>query len=290
MNTCLAGSRASIDQLLFGETLSKLPAHLPGRPAFLTALNFLFLGLALLLLDLKSRYHSRTVELLTATAILISLLALIGYACNVPSFYTWTSLFPNAGMALHTAVAFTLLGAGILCARPDQGLMGIVTSPTASGTMARRLILAPVLIPLMTGLLKGVGLGTGMHNAEVASWLFAFLNLFIFTLAIWWSASLIHRVEIVRGSAEADLQKANTELERRVSERTSELSRAREGRRQAHIAGCLFQLGVQLLLLIAAHHFQDHFLADAGLANRVAELLRTGHDLVINLRDHISVT
>jgi len=92
--------------------------------------------------------------------------------------------------------------------------------------MARRLILAPVLIPLMTGLLKAVGLGTGMHNVEVASWLFAFLNLFIFTLAIWWSASLLHRAEIVRSGAEADLQKAYTELERRVSERTAELSRA----------------------------------------------------------------
>ena len=125
-----------IDRLLFGETLSKLPTPIPGRPAFLTALNFLFLGLALLLLDLKSRYHSRPVELLTATAILISLLALIGYACNVPFFYTWTSLFPNTGMALHTSMAFTLLGAGILCVRPDQGLMGIVTSPTASGPRA----------------------------------------------------------------------------------------------------------------------------------------------------------
>src|SRR5207247_6329143 len=102
----------------------------------------------------------------------------------------------------------------------------ILTSPTASGTMARRLILAPVLIPLMTGLLKGMGLRTGMYNVELVSWLFAFLNIFIFTLAIWWSASLLHRAEIVRSGAEADLQKANTELEQRVSERTAELTRA----------------------------------------------------------------
>jgi len=136
--------KPGIDQLLFGETLSQLSTPFPGRPAFLTSLNFLFLGLALLFLDLKSRYQRRAVEFLTATAILISLLALIGYACKVPFFHTWTSLFPNAGMALHTAVAFTLLGAGILCARPDQGLLEVLTSPTASGTMARRLILAPV--------------------------------------------------------------------------------------------------------------------------------------------------
>src|SRR2546425_1329547 len=43
-----------IDRLLFGKTLSKLQTSIAGRPSFLTALNFLFLGLALLLLDLKS--------------------------------------------------------------------------------------------------------------------------------------------------------------------------------------------------------------------------------------------
>src|SRR5205814_7333926 len=37
--------KAGIDQLLFRESLNKLQTPIPGRPAFLTALNFLFLGL-----------------------------------------------------------------------------------------------------------------------------------------------------------------------------------------------------------------------------------------------------
>src|SRR6185369_5062388 len=204
---------------LFRESLSTAQTPMPGRPSFLSALNFFLLGLALLLLEIRNRSDCRPADLLAVTATLVSLLALIGYACNVPSFYGWRSIFPGAGMALHTSAAFTVLGVGLLCARPDRGLMQIITSPTASGVMARRLLLAPVVIPLVTGLVRIVGQEAGVYNAEFGSWLFAFLNIFIFTGAIWWSASLLYRAESVRTRAEEDIHKLNAELEMRVKER-----------------------------------------------------------------------
>src|SRR5439155_1382268 len=145
-------------------------------------------------------------------AILISLLALIGYACHVPSFYGWKSLFPSAGMGLGSTIAFTIFGMGLLCARPERGLMKVVTSPTAGGVVARRLLLAPVIIPLLTGLIKIGGSRAGSYNWEFAGWLFSFLNILIFTSAIWWIATLLCRADEVRWRAEAEVRELNAEL------------------------------------------------------------------------------
>ena len=55
-------------------------------------------------------------------------------------------------MALNTAIAFAILSVGILCARPDRGLMAVVSSTGAGGVMARRLLPAAILIPAVVGL------------------------------------------------------------------------------------------------------------------------------------------
>jgi len=217
---------AGIDLWLFPESLSATHGPIPGRPAILTATCFLLIGLSLAFLDAKPRHLRKVVEVLAVTVILISLLALIGHGCNVPSFYGWRSLYPNTGMALHTVVAFIVLGAGVLCARPDGGLIKVLTSATAGGVVARRLILAPVIIPLATGLLRMSAVRVGFYNGEFASWLFAFLNIFVFTAAIWWIATLLYRAETVRQAAEDGVRRLNAELEGRVADRTAELSQA----------------------------------------------------------------
>ena len=207
----------------FERVLNTFRPPITERPAILTGLNFLLLGIALLDLGTKKRFERHPVELLAVTAILIALLTLLGHACSAPFFYKWSSL-GDTGMEAHTAVAFAALGIGIVCTRPCHGLGELIASPTSGGIMARSLILAPVIIPLATGLMKIAGGRFGAYNAESAAWLFAFLNIYVFTLAIWWSAERLHRAEIVRRRAEEDLQKLNFQLEQRVHERTTELS------------------------------------------------------------------
>src|SRR5215204_2171969 len=84
-----------IDQLLFKDSLTAANAH-PGRMSLVTALNFSLLGFSLLLLD--HHPYRRLVEFFGITALLISVLALIGYAYGVPSLYQF---FPYSSIAIH---------------------------------------------------------------------------------------------------------------------------------------------------------------------------------------------
>lgn len=111
-----------IDQLLFRDTLTAENAY-PGRMSPVTALNFSVLGFALFILD--RRQYWWPVEVFGLAALLISVLALIGYAYGVPSLYHF---FPYSSIAIHTAFAFSILCVGILFARPEQGLIRIFSS------------------------------------------------------------------------------------------------------------------------------------------------------------------
>jgi len=220
-----------IDLWLFRDALIKAQSSFPGRPSLPTSVNFVLLGAGLLLMDLRTRSGAKPAEWLSITALVISLLALIGHLCNVPAFYGWRWIAPTTGMSVWTVLAFIVLGAGVLCARPAGGLMELLASPLPSGAMARRLILAPVLIPLLTGWTRLVGQHFHLFDAEFAGWLFSFLNILLFTLLIWWSARLLFRAESASRNAEGELLSLNQQLESRISERTEEVSRAMQALR-----------------------------------------------------------
>jgi signal transduction histidine kinase len=146
--------------------------------------------------------------------VLLALLALVGHACGVPPFYGRFSFWPSPGMALPTALLLTLLGAGALCARPDRGLTLILLSPGGGGVVARRLLLAPVLVPLALGLLSLAARRAGAYDPELGNWLFALANITASTLIIWAIAAALHGADLRRARAEEALRDANRELRR----------------------------------------------------------------------------
>jgi hypothetical protein len=77
--------------------------------------------------------------------------ALIGYCYSITAFYGIPSFIP---MALHTALTFAVLATGLLHARPDRGLMAVVTGEGVGSLMARRLLVATIVIPLVLGWLR----------------------------------------------------------------------------------------------------------------------------------------
>jgi hypothetical protein len=148
-----------LDQLLFKDVLIPESAH-PGRMSQVTAVNFSLLGFALLVLN-RHQYR-RLVEAFCLTGLLISILAMIGYAYGIPSLYQF---FLYSSVALHTAFAFSILCMGILFAHPEQGLVKIFSSDNLGGVRARRLAPAALLIPVLVGWLLLVGHRMGLYDS-----------------------------------------------------------------------------------------------------------------------------
>ncbi|MEW6359329.1 MAG: GAF domain-containing protein [Planctomycetota bacterium] len=210
-----------IDQLLFTEPPGTVGTIHPGRPAPNTALNFLLLGSALLLLGMESRRVHWAAQLLVLAAAVVSLFPVLGYAYGVTALY---GIAAYTVMAPNTAVAFAVSCGGVLCLRPDRGLMLPITGETVGGLLARRLLPAAVLVPAVVGWLRLLGERNGLYDTEVGVALTAIVNILIFVALIFFYARQLHRTDADRKEAQEALSKSHAELEARVNKRTEEIS------------------------------------------------------------------
>lgn len=201
----LFGWDLDVDHLLFRERLA-VGYQLPSRMEPNTALNLLLIGSALLLLDRQTHRGHWPAQFLALAAILASLLPLVGYVFGVESFYGGTvSYIP---MPLPTALTFVVLAVGLLCVRPDRGLMAIVTSDTMGGVVARHLLPAAILVPVVLGWLRWWGEWAGLYEPELGGALFVLANMIVFAVLVGWNARLLHQSDTERRRTEEALRKS----------------------------------------------------------------------------------
>ncbi|MET0153692.1 MAG: ATP-binding protein [Candidatus Binatia bacterium] len=197
-----------IDQLLFRESHDVIWTSQPGRMAPTSAVNFLLLGTALALLDRPRRHW--LVETLTLAVVFVSLFAYLAHLYALELLHG-TGYYTH--MAVHTAVAFCLLCAGILTSRPDRGFMGIVASATAGGVMARRLLPATILAPALLAWLGFVGQRFGYYGTVFGLALLALATIIALSILVLWSANSLYRVDVERARTEAALRSHRERLQ-----------------------------------------------------------------------------
>jgi PAS domain S-box-containing protein len=196
--------------------------HLGSPMAALTALGLVLLGLAELTLD-----HAPAAGVGQWLAVVlgyVGVLNLVGYAHQAQGFSRFSSpASAYTDMGLPTGVAFVLAAAAVLCARPERGLMAIVSSPTAGGVVARRLLPAALGLPLVLGWLRLIGEQAGLWDFRGGLGLLALSTVTLFAVIVWWSARALHQTDRQRQQVEAALRRARDDLETEVRQRTQDL-------------------------------------------------------------------
>jgi PAS domain S-box-containing protein len=173
------------------------------RMAPLTALNFALLGAALLHVRAESVRVARRAILLALPVALSSLLVLIGYAFKQESVL---SGIPYAGMAMNTSLAFVLLCNGMLFMRRDFGVVALLSDDGMSGMVARRVVPAALVLPILLEWLRDAGWDAGWYTSDFGSALVACIYLIAFGLTLWWLLVPVRRAEAARNAAQAALR------------------------------------------------------------------------------------
>lgn len=129
----LAGWDFGIDQWLFREGPDTTDPLQVGRMSPATAFCFLLTGFALLAASRSGQTRSRlpVIAAMGATVLLVAGLALVGYVSDALFTLRWWNY---TGMALHTAVAFGVLGGGlVILTRGDGELTWALNRLTTMG-------------------------------------------------------------------------------------------------------------------------------------------------------------
>jgi PAS domain S-box-containing protein len=197
----LLGLDFGIDHLMAAPPPELAAVAYPGRMAPTTATTLMLVGIALLW-EADTRHHPRLAHVVALVAALGAFLSLLGYAYELEAFYA-LSAYPR--MSLHAALTFCVLSCGILLLRPGAGLMGVLTSDSAGGVMARRLLPATIVVPVGLGWLRLVGERAGLYGAEFGLSLNVVGNVAVCIAVVAWTVRSLHRTDRERRRAQEAL-------------------------------------------------------------------------------------
>lgn len=190
------------DQWLFRAKLDMYQP--PNRMAPNTALGLLLAGIALLALDVKTRRGLFPAQWLALAVALLSLFTIIGYVCSASVLIGIRTYIP---MSLNSAVSFALLAIGLLFARPDRGVMAVVSNSETGGIMARRLLPTSILAPAAFAWLASIGHQAGFFGPSFTISLFVVSTIVLFATLIWWNASSLVCVDAERTRTQRELNR-----------------------------------------------------------------------------------
>ncbi len=116
----------------------------------------------------------------------------------------------------------------MLACQANRGLFVAITGTNVGGTMARRLLPAAILVPVVIGWLRIEAEHAGFFGSDIGVALYTILNMLVLSAIVAGNAVMLFRIDAARAKADAQLRRAHNQLERNVAERTAELSRANE--------------------------------------------------------------
>jgi PAS domain S-box-containing protein len=219
----LLGMHLGIDRIFGNASSIEINTTHPGRMAPETALVFALMGSALYWMARRRRVLAA--QGLTMLVAMLGLFNLTGYVYGVVAFY---KLDHESSIGLATAAAFVAMAGGMLCAQPNEGLMGSITSDLPGGVVIRRLLLAVLVLPLALGWLELAGEHAGFFDHARGTGVAGLVGSLALMLLIWRTAKVLNRGMAGRQQKVDNLQQSNELLKQSVRERTVLLASANQ--------------------------------------------------------------
>ena len=123
---------------------------------------------------------------------------LIGWLGVIRYVYGGQPLWFFSAMSLNTALAFMLLGVGLLCTRISGGITELLIARSDGGEMIRRWLPFIILLPPAFGYLRINGERAGWYQPEAGLSLFATVNIVTFGALAWVYARRLHNTNLER--------------------------------------------------------------------------------------------
>jgi PAS domain S-box-containing protein len=266
-----------IDQLLATVPSAGLAVGLrPGLMSSITAFDSLVLGLALLLLDWKTRRDDWPAQFLVLGAMIGTVFGLLGRVLEPTQ--------SRVSMAWPTAVAFLALACGLLCSRSAWALGGLLTSRSRAARLLRGAVPSALLVLSLIGWLISKPLLTEKHFSWVEAGVLAVFSGLALVGFIAWMAFIVERSEADRQKAEAALSIGKEQLDR-LMDRTAQPESERQLRHKVNAAFAVALLLTGLLGVLSWHNAQQ----SAKDANWVAHTHEVSTTLELTLRHLLDV-
>lgn len=201
-----------IDNVFFLESAESAGKSFPGRMGPLSAMIFMLLGTAVILLNTQTDRGFRISQRVVVVGWSLTFTIFLGYFYHVE--------FPRAlekyfSIALHTVVAFTLLFLALLLARPGQGMLAVFLARDEAGAMARRLLPSALLVPALSGWILVQGREKGYYGKGVPVAVLAGVVTIVFTWLIWTTAKTVQKTNLRRLRSRRNAQARLRESEER---------------------------------------------------------------------------
>jgi diguanylate cyclase (GGDEF)-like protein len=180
-----------INRLLFIGDAGVIATHSTGRMPPITAMTFLALGLALLLLDWDRR-PGRPAQVLSLLGMFATMMSLSGYINGATAIY---GIFSYTQTSAYMALLLFMMSAAIFFARPRVGIAGDLTGRYLGSATARRFLPAVIIVPILAAWIRVQGQRTGLFGTELGfAWNVA-TNVVTLSLLVWLYARKLNKTE-----------------------------------------------------------------------------------------------
>lgn len=177
----------------------------PGlRMAFLTAINFFLLSCIVFILTANKTRTNNLAHILIIPVALISYFVPVSYLLGV---YSVTDIM-NMPVALNTGIGFCMICGMVLLMNTDTWLLKVFTASDMGGIIARKLLPAMMILPVIIAWLRIGGERAGLFKSDEGVVLVALTYTVCFLVLIWLTARSVSKIDRIRHLSDKALRES----------------------------------------------------------------------------------